>query len=200
MTTPAKYPHLKFQKQWDLNRKCLLCFGESYALVKAITNTYILPNHYDKLLGIALNKGALSTTAIEGNTLSEEHIAKIKQGHKLPESIQYQGIEVENMLDAFNVILNETVYQNDEQLITPALLLRYHKLIGKNLKEHFDATPGEFRDKNVSVGNYVGPLKEDVPELVDRYCEFLEREFQFKSGKEQDIEEFNILLVRKIDH
>ena len=107
MTTPAKYPHLTFEKNWELNPKCLLCFGESYSLVKAITHTHILPKDYEDLRQLSLNKGALSTTAIEGNTLSDEHIQKMKEGKKLPESIQYQGIEVKNILDAFNIILND---------------------------------------------------------------------------------------------
>jgi len=198
MTTPAKYPHLTFEKNWELNPKCLLCFGESYSLVKAITHTHILPKDYEDLRQLSLNKGALSTTAIEGNTLSDEHIQKMKEGKKLPESIQYQGIEVKNILDAFNIILNDTVNKNDEQLITQALLLRYHELVGKNLKDHFAAIPGEFRTKNVMVGNYVCPDFNDVPMLVDKYCEFLRNEFKFCSGREQNEDEFINTFIEAI--
>lgn len=198
MTTPAKYLHLTFEKKWELNPKCLLCFGESYSLVKAITHTHVLPKDYEDLRQLSLHKGALSTTAIEGNTLSDEHIIKMKEGKKLPESIQYQGIEVKNILDAFNAILDETVNQNDEQLITPALILRYHELVGKNLNEHFAANPGEFREKNVMVGSYVCPDFNDVPKLVENYCEFLKREFKFRSGKEQNEDEFINTFIEAI--
>ena len=38
-----------------------------------------MPQYYDELMLLALRKGAQATTAIEGNTLSEEEIAKLKK-------------------------------------------------------------------------------------------------------------------------
>ena len=60
-------------------------------------------------------------------------------------------IEVKNILNAFNEILVETIYDNKEQLITPELLLRFHKLVGKNHGEHFNAIPGQFRNNDVQA-------------------------------------------------
>ncbi len=77
-----------------------------------------MPQYYDQLILPALRKGAKATTAIEGNTLSEEEIAKLQEGQKLPPSKEYQEIEVKNIPDAFNELLIETNYDNKEQLIT----------------------------------------------------------------------------------
>lgn len=74
-----------------------------------------MPQYYDELMLLALRKGAQATTAIEGNTLTEEEIAKLQEGQKLPPSKEYQEIEVSNILNAFNEILIEIVYKNKEQ-------------------------------------------------------------------------------------
>ena len=43
---------------------------------------------------VALLKGAQATTAIEGNTPSDEEITKVMDNIKLPPSKEYQEIEV----------------------------------------------------------------------------------------------------------
>lgn len=182
MPLHREYPHLSFQRKWELNNRCQFMLGECNALLKAISNTPILPSYYDELMRVALRKGAQSTTAIEGNTLTDEQIARLLEGKKLPESIEYQGIEVQNIIEAFNAILRETVYENQEQLITPDLLKRFHKMVGKNLGHHFAAVPGQFRNSDVVVGRYRCPDYRDVPELIDKYCAFLRNTFQYQQG------------------
>lgn len=143
-----------------------------------------MPAFYEELMKIALIKGAQATTAIEGNTLSDEEIAKLKEGKKLPPSKEYQAIEVKNILGAFNEILIETVYENKEQLITPELLLRFHKIVGKNLGEHFNSIPGRFRNNDVVVGTYRCPDHRDVVTLIDKYCNWLKEEFRYEEGSQ----------------
>lgn len=178
------YPHLTFTKTWTLNEKRLIALGQCKALLQAINNTPIMPQYYATLMEVAMHKGAQSTTAIEGNTLSDEQIAKIIDGQKLPESIQYQGTEVENILSAFQTLFNETAVDNYEQLITPDLLLRFHKMVGKDLGDHFAAVPGQFRNSDVLVGRYRCPDYRDVPVLITSYCEFLKNQFQFEARKD----------------
>lgn len=132
---------------------------------------------------VALKKGAQATTAIEGNTLSDDQISKLMQHQKLPQSIEYQGVEIGNILEAFNEILKETVEQNREQLICTELLLRFHKMVGKDLGEHFAAIPGRFRETDVIVGPYRAPDYRDVPILVEQYCAFLKSLFRYEDGK-----------------
>lgn len=179
------YPHLVFQTQWQLPKYSYMMLGQCIAYIRAINNTPIIPRFYEELMMLALRKGAQATTAIEGNTLSEEEIAKLQQGEKLPPSKEYQEIEVKNILNAFNEILIETVYDNKEQLITIDLLLRFHKLVGQNLGEHFNAIPGKFRNNDVVVGTYRAPDYRDVKILIDKYCKWLRSEFKFEDGNQQ---------------
>jgi Fic family protein len=179
-----EYPHLLFKEHWTLNKRCLIMLGQCVSFVKAISNTPIMPAYYEELMKLSLIKGAQATTAIEGNTLTDEEIEKLKAGEKLPPSKEYQEIEVRNILDAFNEILRETVYEEKEQLITSDLLLRFHKLVGKDLGEHFNAIPGRFRNSDVVVGSYRCPDHRDVPFLINRYCQWLREQFRYEEGKQ----------------
>ena len=144
-----------------------------------------MPQHYEQLMNVALVKGAQATTAIEGNTLTDEEINGLMVGTNLPSSIEYQGIEVKNILDAFNALLQETIYGNQEQLVTKNLLMRFHKMVGKELGEHFAAIPGKFRSHDAIVGTYRCPDYRDVPVLIEKYCVFLKSTFRYEEGKQR---------------
>lgn len=174
-----EYPHLKFRKQWDLSASAWLLLGQCEAYIRAINNTPILPQHYRQLMNVALIKGAQSTTAIEGNTLSEDEIKKIMDHQSLPPSKEYQEIEVKNILTAFNEMLYELVDTGIDHFVTPGLLKRFHKMVGKDLGEYFAAIPGQFRKSEVVVGQYRCPDHRDVPILIDELCTWLKAEFGF---------------------
>ncbi len=192
------YPHLVFKPHWQLGTREWVRTGQCVSLLMAINNTPIMPQYYDELMWVALKKGAQATTAIEGNTLSDEDINKIRDGQKLPPSVQYQAQEVENILDAFNELLLETIYENREQLITKDLLLRFHKMVGKNLGDHFAAIPGRFRENDVVVGTYRCPDYRDIPELIDQYCDFLRQEFRYEDGKQTFSDPFIEAIVAHV--
>lgn len=194
MKLNREYSHLTFKIQWQLSRRCLIMLGQCVAYIKAINNTPIMPHYYDELMLLALRKGAQATTAIEGNTLSDEEIARLQEGEKLPPSKEYQEIEVKNILNAFNEILIETVYNNKEQLVSSELLLRFHKLVGQNLGEHFNAIPGQFRNNDVVVGTYRCPDYRDVIPLIDKYCNWLRTEFKYEDGKQL----FSDIIIQSI--
>lgn len=174
-----EYPHLMFRRHWDLSAKALLLLGQCEAYVKSINNTPILPHHYRQLMNVALMKGAQSTTAIEGNTLSDEEIQKIMDNQKLPPSKEYQAIEVGNILTAFNELLSEIVNANVDHFISIELLQRFHKMVGQNLGEHFEAIPGQLRNSDVTVGRYRCPDYRDVPMLLEQLCQWLRKEFKY---------------------
>lgn len=182
----GNYPHLAFQRQWQITLQASYELGQCDALVRAISNTPLLPHYHQKLLAVSLIKGAQATTAIEGNTLSEEEVRLIATGASLPPSKEYQQVEVRNILDAFNTLLDEVAGDNQSEMVSPQLLLRFHRMIGQNLGAHFDAVPGELRRDNRVVGPYRTPQFEDVPELVNMTCGWLAREFHFSSGQNFD--------------
>ncbi len=188
------YPNLLFKKHWKLRELDLIRVGQCISLLKAINNTPIMPKYYSELMQVALIKGAQSTTAIEGNTLTDEDISRLRDGQKLPPSIEYQGKEVQNILEAFDVLLLETIFENKEQLVTKELLLRFHQMVGKDLGEHFGAIPGRFRETDVIVGTYRCPDYRDIPFLVERYCAFLRDTFRYEDGEQK----FSDLFIEAI--
>ncbi|MBI1191831.1 MAG: Fic family protein [Bacteroidetes bacterium] len=188
------YPHLTFRRQWSLTEKAALLLGQCEAYVNAIRNTPILPKHYEQLMNVSLIKGAQATTAIEGNTLTEDEIQQILDHKKLPPSKEYQKIEVENILLAFNTLLQELVYNDQDAYISASLLLRFHQMVGQNLGEHFSAVPGKFRENDVTVGRYRCPDHRDVPILVDELCGWLKQEFHYGSRSQS----FSEVLIQAI--
>ena len=178
----ARYPHIQFRRHWELSPTVHYQLGQCEAIIAAIRNTPLLPERHRKLLSVSLIKGAQATTAIEGNTLTDAEVEKVAVGEALAPSKVYQEREVRNILDAMNGILNEVVQEGKSSLISRQLMLSFHKQVGRELGEHFDAIPGAFRLDERHVGPYKCPRAEDVPALVDRLCEWLQKEFQFAQG------------------
>jgi Fic family protein len=145
-------------------------------------------------MNVALMKGAQATTAIEGNTLSDEEVKKVMDKQKLPPSKEYQAIEVGNILTAFNELLSEIVNTNVDHYISIDLLQRFHKMVGQNLGEHFTAIPGQLRNSDVVVGRYRCPDYRDVPILLERLCQWLRNEFKY--GKTE--QSFSEVVIQAI--
>ncbi len=177
-----EYPHMPFRQQWELTPEIKFLLGQCEAFVKAIKHTPLLPEDYRRLLRVSMVKGAQATTAIEGNTLSEEEVRQVAEGAKLPPSKEYLQQEVQNIIDAFNELLDEVVHQDRVHLIDAELLKRFHRLVGKDLGEHFAAIPGRFREHQVVVGNYRCPAPEHIEDLAGNLCTWMRREFHFEQG------------------
>ncbi|NCX95905.1 MAG: Fic family protein, partial [Chitinophagia bacterium] len=162
MSLSREYPHLAFNEPLQLTHSDYYVLGQCDALIQAIKQTPILPSYYQQLMSVTLIKGGQATTAIEGNTLTIEEIERILKGEKLPPSKEYQEKEVKNILDAFTQLLKEVIIEDKWQLVTPELLLKLHKMVGNSLGEYFEAIPGKFRERDVTVGNYRCPDHSDV--------------------------------------
>jgi len=178
-----RYKHISFRKEWEIDIDCAYMLGECDTHIKAISDVPLKPGDRKALLTVSLIKGAQATTAIEGNTLSEEEIKKIEEGWKLPPSKEYLEIEVRNIIEAFNILLHEIVNENKTRIITGDLIKEFHYMIGKNLGEHFDAIPGQFRGDNRVVGPYLAPDYKNVPSLIEQLCSWLKREFHYSKGQ-----------------
>jgi len=153
-------------------------------MVDAIRRIPCQPERRRQLLRVSLVKGAQATTAIEGNTLTESEVNRVANGESLPQSKQYQEREVRNILDAMNRILDEVAVDGGGVLISPNLIREFHRQVGRELGERFDAIPGQFRTDARYVGSYHCPRPEHVPELVAQLCEWLPREFGFASNRQ----------------
>ena len=178
------YNHISFRKEWEITTNSAYMLGECHALVHALTDIPLQPEYRQRLLIVSLRKGAQATTAIEGNTLSEEEIEKLQEGWSLPPSKEYLQVEVNNILEAFNTLLREIITEDKVSIVTPDLIKDFHYMIGKDLGEHFDAIPGRFRDDRRHVGTYLAPEHKYVPELIEKLCVWLGKEFHYSDGQD----------------
>lgn len=183
MATPAdrvrayeeSHPWLTFrvdlrQASWLLWHK----LGEITADCEAMSRVPLRPDIAYKLHMIYLAKGVRATTAIEGNTLSEQQVLKLveKEPIDLPASQQYQEVEVENIIRAVNDIA-VSLFESDVSLTTD-LINDYNLRILEGAELEDGVIPGVLRTHNVGVGNYRGVPYQDCKYLVDRLCEWLE--------------------------
>ena len=178
------YNHISFRREWGITVDSAYLLGECHALVHALTDIPLLPEYRQRLLSVSLRKGAQATTAIEGNTLSEEEIERLQEGWSLPPSKEYLQIEVNNILSAFNALLSEIVTEDKVYIITPDLIKDFHRMIGKDLGKYFDAIPGRFRDDSRYIGPYLAPEHKYMPELVSKLCIWLGKEFHYNKGQD----------------
>lgn len=179
-----RYRHLTFCKYWDLDANLQYLLGGCGAIVDAIRQSPLQPEYRTNMLRVSLIKGAQATTAIEGNTLTTSEVQKVAEGASLPPSKQYQEREVRNILDAMNEILQAVAVDGSGALISADLIKRFHRSVGRELGEHFDAIPGQFRTDSRVVGPYQCPQPEHVAELVTRLCDWLPEEFGYATNKQ----------------
>ncbi len=82
-----------------------MLFGESRSKVDHLAGALLKPETADEMNLVYLAKGAHATTAIEGNTLSEEEVLQIVEGrHATAPSQEYLVQEIEIIIDAYNRI------------------------------------------------------------------------------------------------
>ncbi|MCL2126879.1 MAG: Fic family protein [Treponema sp.] len=181
------WEHITFAEKWTLSEKAVNLLGQCFAYVNAMLKVPIRPDYRDKMHTVSLNKGALATTAIEGNTLTEDDLALIQSGKDLEPSRRYLQKEVENVLAAFNTIFGELVHDKTPLPVSPELIKRFHEMIGRDIGEAFGANPGQFRRQNVIVGIvYRPPVFGQVDELVRKLCDWLSKAFHYSHGQNFD--------------
>lgn len=154
-----------------------LRLGEVTSKIEHLAGVPLRPDLARELHEIYLAKGALATTAIEGNTLSEEQVKLQIEGKlSLPKSQQYLQQEVQNILDVCNREAAELVAigGNTPPQLSVDLIKAYNRDVLKGLALDADVVPGEIRSHSVLVGNvYRGAPAADCEFLLGRLCEWL---------------------------
>jgi Fic family protein len=187
----AKGPRREFEKShpWltfevDLKRasyRLWLLLGEAASKSDHVRRALLRPEVADDLLKVFLVKGALATTAIEGNTLSEEEVRQVFEDQlRLPPSKEYLGREIRNVLDAFDCIRDEILPDAADADLTVEKIKLYNRLVLDGLPMDDDVKPGEIRKHSVLVGRYRGAPAGDCAYLLERLCEWLNSD-EFKA-------------------
>jgi len=82
--------------------------GEVGSKCEHVAGVPLLYDTASELMQVYLSKGAQATTAIEGNTLTEEEVRQQIDGILvLPPSKEYLGFEIDNIVSACNNVLRE---------------------------------------------------------------------------------------------
>lgn len=152
--------------------------GECVAKCDQMKAIPLPPPIKEQLHLIYLAKGVHATTAIEGNTLSEEQVrAVIEKKVTLPASKEYLEQEVNNIVQACNEIASD-IQANSLAPLTIEKLCRYNEIVlQKNVPRDEDAVPGTIRNHNVVVGNvYRAPNASDTSTLIQQFCDWMNSE------------------------
>jgi Fic family protein len=132
----------------------------------------------NQLHRIYLAKGALATTAIEGNTLTEQQVLDVLDDKlKLPPSKEYLEQEVKNIIEACNVVIDTA---KGVGRISIERICEYNGLVLANNVPHAEgAVPGKIRQAghNVIVGSYRDPEGKDIQELLEKFCEWFSSDY-----------------------
>ena len=151
-----------------------MLLGEARSKCQHLAGTPLKPEVAEHFYEVTLIKGAWATTAIEGNTLSEEQVAGIRAGtFKAPPSREYQEREVQNVLDALGW-LHRLVQAGEAPKLTSELLCEFNLRLLEGTEVDEDVVPGELRLKSVAVGPYLGAPAEECSLLLDKLCAWIE--------------------------
>ena len=177
------HPWLTFRldlQEADHNFWMLL--AEAYAKSQFIVDMPLLPDVAEWLHGLTLVRGVLATTAIEGNTLTEQEVADRLEGKlELPPSREYLGKEVDNIAEACNLI-NSRLHEGASRDLSPKDIRELNRIVLKDLPLNDDVLPGELRKHRAVVGRYLAAPPEDLDYLLNRLCNFLNK-FLDESGR-----------------
>ncbi len=150
-----------------------MLLGEARSKVEHVAGIPLKPAVSDRLLQLYLARGVLATTAIEGNTLTEEDVQRQLRGElRLPPSRQYLQQEVQNVVDACNAIGGE-VLAGVEAPLTRERMCAFNRMVLRKLPLGEGVEPGVLRQHSVVVGRYQGAPAADLPHLTDRLCTWL---------------------------
>ncbi|MDP9222905.1 MAG: Fic family protein, partial [Actinomycetota bacterium] len=120
-----------------------------------------------------LAKGALATTAIEGNTLSEEQAVEAVRGTlRLPPSQEYLAQEIKNVIKGFNSIKDDLGTGGSPSL-TVEEIKQFNRWVLEDLPLDEGVVPGEISTHSVVVGGYRGAPREDCEHLLQELCHWL---------------------------
>lgn len=173
-TYEKTHPHIDFKV--DLRTappELWALFGEAKSKCQHVARALLSPGASAELMQVYLAKGFLATTAIEGNTLSEEEVRGVLEGTlALPASREYLAREVRNVLAAYNRAANELLAQPDGSFSVDRIR-EYNRLILDGLELEEGVVPGQIRTHPVVVGHYRAVPPADCEFLLQRLCDWL---------------------------
>ncbi len=181
------HPWLKFSV--DLTRapaSFWAILGECKSKSEHLSGVPLRPDVAKILHGVYLAKGVRGTTAIEGNTLSEEEVLQHVNGKlEVPPSKEYLKQEIDNIVQESNRMLT-TIAKGESLDLYSARIKEINRVVLQGLNLEDGVVPGEIRTYSVGVATYRGAPAQDCDYLLDRLCDWLNGpDFEPKAGLEK---------------
>jgi Fic family protein len=177
MKYKSSHPWLRFQLRVDTaDHRLWLRIGEVTSKCEHLSGAPLKPELAQELNRVFLTKGVLATTAIEGNTLSEEQVRQQVDGKlDLPPSQEYLQQEVKNIIDVCNdEVKAQMEPATDRPKLCQEMVRDYNARVLSNLAVEEGVVPGQLRGHSVVVGNvYRGAPAEECEYLLNELCEWL---------------------------
>lgn len=177
-TYEQTHPWIKFKIDYSkAPHKFWMLLGEAQSKCSHIAGVPLLPSVTQYLHQVYLAKGALATTAIEGNTLTEEEVmARLEGKLKLPPSKEYLGQEIDNIIEACNII-RDRVFEKGSTQLSVEDIKEYNKLVLKDLRLNDQVVPGKIRKHEVGVARYRAAPSDDCEYLLNKLCNWINDSF-----------------------
>jgi Fic family protein len=139
-----------------------------------IARSPLKPDLAERLHQTSITKGARATTAIEGNTLTEEQVSQAVRGElEVPPSQEYLKQEASNVIAAFNELTRQLIVEHEPLVLTPELLEEFNGKILDRAELAEGVVAGRIRAHSAVVGGYRGAPAEDCRFLVELLCDWI---------------------------
>ena len=183
LTYLETHPWIKFEyNSINILPQTWIKLGECASKCEQIADVPLKPDTKENLYLIYLSKGVQATTAIEGNTLTEEQIKDIiEKKSNIPESQKYQEYEVKNIIKVCNKIAVD-VFSNVRSPITTERICEYNQIVLENTSYDDWIEPGVLRNRVVGVPGYKAPHHQYLSILMKKLCNWLNSDL-FKPGQ-----------------
>ena len=161
-----------------LSARTWLLLGEIQATAQIVRASPVLPAHAYELDLQYLAKGVHGTTAIEGNTFSEEEVEKIIRGDMPVHPSQTAELrQIKNMVEVLNKVARDELF-GETPTFSLELFNQYHRQVLQDSPQGIDqqVCVGELRQHGVEVGRYVAPPPQDCEGLIRQLCAWLNEE------------------------
>jgi len=185
-TYEKTHPWITFgAKLEDAQPSLWIMLGECLSKCEHIAGIPLRPDTAMEMYQVYLAKGVLATTAIEGNTLTEEQVLKQLKGQlKLPLSQEYLQQEIANIIQVCQSLQADIVAHKSFSL-TPEKIKEFNAHVLAKLKLAPEVIPGIVRSHSVGVALYRAAPAEDCDYLLGRLCEWLNGpDFEPRKGLE----------------
>lgn len=139
-----------------------------------IARSPLKPELAAQLHQTSITKGARATTAIEGNTLTEEQVSRAVRGDlEVPPSQEFLKQEADNVIGAFNELTRRLILERERLVLTPELLEGLNGKILERAELAERVVAGRIRTHSAVVGGYRGAPAEDCHFLVELLCDWI---------------------------